>query len=116
MGVYSKDGKTVWSNSATLVNGTLSATLYTSANANSFPHVYSVVITTDDTAQQTVTLNDGTKTVIYLVGGASSNPPVIDQSDVPIIFTKGATITVTAGAVTSGKHIYVNVRGLISSS
>lgn len=113
-GIFAQYGHALFSGSATLTNSTTSALLY-SASANIWPDLYQVAISTNDTTIQQVTITDGTTTLIYFVGGSASNPPVVDQASIPVRFVKGATITATAGAVTAGKSIAVNIRGLTAS-
>lgn len=110
-------GKPLRNGSVTLQPGTLSAALIVPL-ADEWTDLYSIVITTNDTASQTVTISDGTTSVGYLVGGSAggNNPPVLDQGATPVRFRKGATITATAGNVTAGKTIFVNARGLSSKT
>ena len=113
-GIFAQLGKPLSNGSATISNAT-PATLLT-AVAGEWVDVYSIVISTNDTASQTVTISDGTTNLAYIVGGSGSNPPIVDQASIPVRFAKGATITATAGAVTGGKVIIVNILALTSKT
>ncbi len=115
MSVFAQLGKPLRFGSVSLVPGTLTGNLLV-PQADEWTDIYTIVITTNDTAVQQVTISDGTTAIIYFVGGAASNPPVLDQGTTPIRFRKGATITATAGAVTAAKTIAINVRGLASKT
>lgn len=113
MGFFAQAGKPLFNGSALLVPGTLAANLFVPLASN-WTDVYSIVISTNDTAVQQVTLSDGTTSLSYFVGGGANNPVIIDQGATPVRFKMGATIAVTAGAITTGKTIAVNIRGLVS--
>jgi hypothetical protein len=117
MSYFAQLGKPLAQGSATLTSGTLSATLYT-AKADEWVDVYSIVISTNDTATETVTVSDGTTSLAYLVGGTATgaNPPTVDQGTIPVRFKKAAVITATASAVSAGKSIIVNLRALTSKT
>jgi hypothetical protein len=113
---FAQLGKHLANGSATLINGAPSATLFTPI-AGEWTDIYSIVISTDDTSIDLVTVSDGTTSLVYYVGGGSGgNPPVVDQASVPVRFGKGIAITATASSVTAGKHIAVNIRGLTSKT
>lgn len=116
MSYFAQGGKKLVNASSLLTPGTLSAVIFTPLS-DEFVDAYSVVITTNDTATQLVTVSDGVTTLTYFVGGATTgNPPVVDQASVPVRFKKGTAITVTASAVTAAKTIAVNIRGLSTKS
>lgn len=115
MSYFAQGGKKLVNASASLIPGTLTTAIFTPIS-DEFSDIYSIVITTNDTATQLVTVSDGVTTLTYFVGGAATNPPTVDQASVPVRFKKGTAITVTAGAVTAAKTIAVNVRGLSSKS
>lgn len=102
---------------AVLIPGTLSAALIT-PQAGEFVDVYSVVLETNDTAIQTVTVSDGTNTLAtYFIGGlASGASSIVDIGTIPVRGKRGGTITVAAGAVTAAKSISVKVTGLTSKT
>ncbi len=117
MSFYAQLGKPMINGSVILVNGNVSQVVFT-PKADEWTDIYSIVSTTNETAIETLTISDGTTTLTYFVGGggATTNPPIIDQSSIPVRFRKGAAITVAANAVTAGKSIAVNVRGLTSKT
>lgn len=98
-----------------LVNGGLSGTLITGMPGY-WVDVYSIVISTNETAGQSIQVTDGTLTLNYFTGGAVPNPAILDQGSIPVRFGKGLTITCNAGAVTAGKTISVMIRGLARTS
>jgi hypothetical protein len=115
MSFLAKEGKHLASGSATLTNGSPSATLFTPIS-DEWSDIYSLAISSDDTAVERVTISDGTTSLVYYVGGGAANPPILDQAEIPVRFGKGLAITATASAVTAGKHIAVNLRGLTSKT
>jgi hypothetical protein len=112
MAIFSQLGHPLFDGRATLTSGSLSATLYTPISI-AWTEMYSVIITSNDTAQQSVTITDGFTSVSYLVGGNASSVPILDTPTTPVVFRKGKPITVSAGAVTGGLTISVAVRGLL---
>jgi hypothetical protein len=113
--IFAQDGKPLFNGSATLVNGSISATLYAPISTV-WTDVYSIVITSNDTAVELITISDGTLSLLYYVGGTTSNVPVMDQASIPYRMKRGQAITVTANAVAAGKTTAVNIRGLVSST
>ena len=113
--IFAQLGKPLASGQASLSNATLSATLFVTG-ANGWLDLYTLHITSTDSAVNTVTVSDGTTTLTYYVGGnpGGNNVPVYDQCSVPVRFKKGATVTVAAGAISSGKTVQVLARGLFS--
>lgn len=115
--IFAQLGKPMFNGSVLLVPGTLSGVVYTPVTG-SWSDVYSIVITTNETAVRTVTISDGTTTLTYFVGGGTggANPPVLDQGTTPVRFKAGTAITVTVAAMTAATTIAVNVRGLVSKT
>jgi hypothetical protein len=114
--IFAQLGKHLCNGSVTLLNGTLSLVIFTPVAAE-WTDVYSIVATTDETATETLTISDGTTTLTYYVGGTTGqNTPLVYQSSIPVRFRKGTAITVSVNAVTAGKHIAVNIRGLTSTT
>jgi hypothetical protein len=80
--------------------------------SNLWADIYGVHITSNDSGlAQAVTLSDGTNTVTWQVG-----TPINDHAVVPYRFLPGVPLIVSAGAVTSGKSINVNIRGVLSKT
>lgn len=98
-----------------LNNSTLGPVVLLTPGADEWVHVYGVTLTSNDTALQTVTIDDGTNTInVYYVG--LGQPAMLDIANVPSIGRKAGTIRVTAGAVTAGKFINVKVSALITKT
>lgn len=115
MAFFAQAGKTLINGQVVLVNGNISQTIIAGV-LGKWIEIYSVVISTEETAVRTVTITDGTITQTYLVGGGVPNPPTLDQGAVPVRFMKGTTLTASADAVTAGKHISVMIRGLLATT
>jgi|CZKU01.1.fsa_nt_gi hypothetical protein len=116
MSFFAQQGRHLFSGSFTLVNGTLTGTLYTPLT-DEWADAYEIGATTDESAAtRTLTISDGTTTLTYFVGGGATNAPLVDHAAVPVRFKKGTAITVSVNAVTAGKHIAVAVRGLTSKT
>ena len=116
MSYFAQGGKKLVNASIALSSGSLTGAVFTPLS-DEFTDIYSIVITSNDTTTQQVTVSDTVTTLTYFVGGAATgNPPTVDQASVPVRFKKGTAITVTAGAVTAAKAIAVNIRGLSSKS
>ena len=115
MSYFAQGGKKLVNASISLTSGLLTSAIFTPL-VDEFTDIYSIVITTNDTATESVTVSDGVTTLTYFVGGSATNPPTVDQASVPVRFKKGTAITVTANAVTAAKTIAINVRGLSSKS
>ncbi len=97
-----------------LTNAAPGPTTLITANADEFTDVYTVIISSNDTAIQQVTLSDGTNTLgVYQVpiGGT-----IVDVGTIPVRGKKGGNITAAAGAVTAAKTISVTVRALLSKT
>jgi hypothetical protein len=116
MSFFSQLGKHMVNGSVTLTSGAPSAVIFTPAS-DEWTDLYELAVTTDDSAIRSLTVSDGTTILTYAVGGTTGqNPPLVDQSSIPVRFKKGTAITVTASAVTAGKHIYTNARFLTSKT
>lgn len=117
MGYFAQLGKPLVNGQVSLTNASPSQAVIT-ALAAEWIDLYTIHITSNDTAAQSVVVTDGTTTLTYFTGGASggNNFPIFDQGTVPVRFTKGATLTVTASPVTAGKTVQVNVRGLFNNT
>lgn len=99
-----------------LTNGTPSVANAFTPKSDEWVDVYTIVLSTNDTAVQTVSISDGTRTLKYYVGGSAVAFIAFDQGSVPIRFKKGTAISVSAGAVTAAKTIEVSIRGLASKT
>ena len=115
MSTFAQLGKPLRFGSLLLIPGTLTGNLLVPL-VDEWTDIYTIVVTTNDTAVLQVTISDGTTSIVYFVGGSTSNPPVLDQGSTPIRFRKGATIVATASAITAAKSVAINVRGLSSKT
>jgi hypothetical protein len=113
---FAQLGKTIIFGTATLTNGSPGPTTVFTPKSDEWTDVYTVLITTNDTAIQQITVSDGTKSIVYFVGGSGGAIPVLDEGSTPVRFGKGLVITATAGAVTAGKSVVCNIRGLSSKT
>ena len=115
MSIFKPYGRLV-SGQTVLTPGTLTLALIT-PGSDEFVDLYSVVISTNDTAIQTVTVSDGTNTLgTYFIGGGAPASSIVDIATVPVRGRRGGVITVTAGAITAAKSIAVKVTGLQSKT
>ena len=98
-----------------LAPGTLGPVVLITCGADEFFDLYGITLTSNDTALQAVTIDDGVSTIqIYYVG--LGQPAVLDISAVPFRGRRGGQIRVTAGAITAAKNINVKVAGLITKT
>lgn len=113
MAFFHQNGMRIQGVQVGLSNATPSVAVFT-ALADEWTDIYTVHATTNDTASETITVSDGTTTLTYFVGGnvGGNNPPLYDQSSVPVRFKKGAIVTVAANAVTALKGTQVILRFL----
>jgi hypothetical protein len=99
-----------------LVPATLTTPLITLAS-DEFFDLYSVILTTNDTAIEQVVITDGTTTVAtYFIGGGTTGQSIVDIATVPLRIKKGGVVTATATAITAAKSISVKVTGLVSKT
>lgn len=98
-----------------LVTGTLGPVTLITPGSDEWVDIYGVTITSNDSALQTVTLDDGVNVInVFYVG--AGQPAVLDIANIPSRARKGGAIRVTAGAVTAAKAINVKVSALISKT
>lgn len=118
MSFLATNGKGLVSASVTLTNGAPNSAAAIAAVAGAFTDIYTVVITTNETAVRTVTLTDGVTSISYYVGGSAAgvNVPVFDQGSVPLRFKPNTAVQVNATTVTAATQIYVNIRGVRSNT
>lgn len=117
MSYFAQLGKPLINGQVILTNASPTQTIITGV-AGAWIDIYSVVISTDETNGQSITLSDGANTTLnYNGGGGVPNPPILDQGSIPVRFGKGLNITASStGGVTAGKHISVMIRGLVSQT
>jgi hypothetical protein len=111
---FAQLGKPMFNATVSLV--TVSPTVIFTPKSDEWSDVYSIVISTNDTTADVITISDGTTNLVYLIGGGAPNPPIMDQGTIPVRFKKGTAITATASTITGGKTIIINVRGLTSKT
>lgn len=98
-----------------LTTGTLGPVTLITPGTDEWVHIYGVTVTSNDTALQTVTVDDGINVInVYNVG--LGQPAVLDIATVPSIGRKGGAIRVTAAAVSATKAINIKINCLISKT
>lgn len=98
-----------------LTTGTLGPVTLITPGADEWVHIYGITLTSNDTALQGVTVDDGINVInVYAVG--LGQPAMLDIATVPAIGRKGGAIRVTAAGVTAGKSINVKINALISKT
>ena len=96
---------------------TATTTTLITPGADEWVDIYNIVISTNDTAQQQVTIDDSTNTIgVYFVGGGAGNATVLDLSTIPVRGKKAGAIRATVASITGAKTIAVKVVALISKT